>query len=409
MPRKDRVPALIHGLRLVSALIVAIVVFSAVHAQSQVFHLIHSFASTLGDGNEPNAGLVADAAGNFYGTTWSGGHSMNCPNGGCGSIFERFSNGGFGLIYSFTGGNDGSNPAADLIVGSNGNLYSTTQFGGPTGSGTVFEFVPSTGIKTVLHLFGGGVSDGCTPIGGLVQVPNGDLYGTTTACGQFGGGVVFSLSPGGGYQVLHHFGQGLDGVGPQGDLALVNGVIYGTTQVGGNNRTSCVNGCGTIFSLLGGTYSVVYNFGNVANDGLFPESGLLRDAQGNLFGSTVSGGANNFNCTPACGTVFELRLGAHQTKTLYTFTANNDGFGPRGRVTLYGGNLFGATGSGGNNCGAVFQVTLAGVETTLHTFNGPTDGCNGIGSVIVSSGPVIYGVTRHSGIAQDGTVFEILE
>jgi len=150
MPRKDRVPALIHGLRLVSALIVAIVVFSAVHAQSQVFHLIHSFASTLGDGNEPNAGLVADAAGNFYGTTWSGGHSMNCPNGGCGSIFERFSNGGFGLIYSFTGGNDGSNPAADLIVGSNGNLYGTTQFGGPTGSGTVFEFVPSTGIKTVL-------------------------------------------------------------------------------------------------------------------------------------------------------------------------------------------------------------------------------------------------------------------
>jgi len=408
MPRKKRVPALIHGLRVAPALIVAIVVFSAVHAQSQVFNVIHSFASTPGDGNNPNAGLVADAAGNFYGTTWLGGHSTNCTNG-CGSIFERSSNGAFGLIYSFPGGKQGSSPAADLIIGSNGNLYGTTQFGGTAGSGTVFEFAPSTGIETMLHLFAGGVSDGCTPLGGLVQVPNGDLYGTAIGCGQYGGGVLFSVSPSGGYQILHHFGQGLDGVGPQGDLALVNGVIYGTTQVGGNNRTSCVYGCGTIFSLSGGAYSVVYNFGSVANDGFFPESGLLRDAQGNLFGSTVSGGAINPNCSPVCGTVFKLPWRGRQTITLYTFTANNDGFGPRGRVTLYGGNLFGATGSGGNNCGAVFQVTLAGVETTLHTFNGPIDGCNGIGSLIVSSGPVVYGVTQNSGIAKDGTVFEILK
>jgi len=162
-------------------------------------------------------------------------------------VFQLTPSGNLTLLHSFTGGSDGALPFAGLIADAAGNLYGTTNGGGDGSNGTVFQLTPS-GDLNVLHSFTGG-SDGTYPEAGLIVDAAGNLYGTTYGGGASGQGTVFQLSPSGALNVLHSFTGGTDGGRPVADLiADAAGNLYGTTALGGAN-TSCPGGCGTVFEL----------------------------------------------------------------------------------------------------------------------------------------------------------------
>jgi uncharacterized repeat protein (TIGR03803 family) len=197
------------------------------------------------DGYGPAGDLIFDKKGNLYDTTAYGGEGQDCYLG-CGTVFKLAPDGTETVLYSFTGGMDGYSPLAGLVLDRKGNLYGTTFSGGGSGCGggcgTVFKLAPD-GTETVLHRFDD--SDGANPRGGLVFDAKGNLYGTTTGGGAYGGGTVFKLTSSGGNwteTVLHSFGWS-DGAGPYGSLLRKGGILYGTTSWGGaNNR-------GTVFAL----------------------------------------------------------------------------------------------------------------------------------------------------------------
>jgi uncharacterized repeat protein (TIGR03803 family) len=189
-------------------------------------------------GDSPWAGLIADAAGNLYGTTEGG--------DGPGTVFQLTPSGTFNVLHRFTG-RDGAVPTGGLLFDAAGNLHSTTHNGGTIGYGTVFQLTPSRTLN-VLHSFTG-VSDGAYPEAGVIADMAGDLYGTTYGGGAAGQGTVVQLTPSGALNVLHSFTGGSDGGRPVADLiADARGNLYGTTALGGAN-TSCPGGCGTVFEL----------------------------------------------------------------------------------------------------------------------------------------------------------------
>ncbi len=354
--------------------------------------VLYSFGGTGTDAAYPNGSLIMDGAGNLYGTTSGGGIHPGCENEGCGTVFELSPREGGEwteqVLHSFGGGTDGARPFAGLIMDGAGNLYGTTSEGGihqtcyeNTSCGTVFELSPREGggwTEQVLHSFGNG-TDGNDPDGGLIMDTAGNLYGTTeeggihNPCnGLDGCGTVFELSPreGGGWteQVLHSFGGGNDGVAPSGGLIFdTAGNLYGTTFWGGIHALCDQGICGgTAFELSpreggGWTERVLHSFGE-GFDGTNPDAGLLIDAAGNLYGTTVWGGI--VVCEPYfdCGTAFELspREGGGWTeKVLHSFGSGNDGVNPEGALIMdRAGNLYGTTWLGGvNQAGTVFGIT----------------------------------------------------
>ncbi len=270
--------------------------------------VLHSFNNNGIDGAYPLGGLIFDAAGNLYGTTQQGGiHS--CQGKTCGTVFELTPKQGGGwtetVLHSFGNGTDGVNPQAGLIIDAAGNLYGTTYQGGIHNLGTVFELTPRQGggwTETVLHSFGRG-TNGVSPNASLTVDAAGHLYGTTIAGGILNDGTVFELTPsqGGGWTetVLHSFGNGTDGVNPQASLIIdAAGNLYSTTIAGG------IHTDGTVFELSpqpggGWTETVLHSFGN-GTDGVSPYAGLIIDAAGNLYGTTIGGGIHTD------GTVFEI-------------------------------------------------------------------------------------------------------
>jgi uncharacterized repeat protein (TIGR03803 family) len=269
--------------------------------------VLHSFTGS--DGASPVAGLIADAAGNLYGTTELGGGTIGC-SGGCGTVFKVTPKGVESVLYSFKGGSDGANPFAALIADAAGNLYGTTFFGGASGKGTVFKLTPS-GAESVLYSFTG-ENDGANPLTGLIADAAGNFYGMTNNGGTGMYGTVFKLTPKGKLTVLHSFAGGTDGAFPGlGSLiADVSGNLYGMTVEGGVGGTpACFAngaiGCGTVFKLTpSGTETVLYSFTG-GSDGGFPHAGLtaalIPDTAGKLYGMTINGGG------PASGgTVFEI-------------------------------------------------------------------------------------------------------
>jgi uncharacterized repeat protein (TIGR03803 family) len=258
---------------------------------------LHSFDST--DGAQPRAGLVQGTNGNFYGTTEFGGKGASCT-GNCGTLFEITPNGTLTTLYNFcsiTGCKDGCYPNGNLIVGANGNLYGTTlQCGTTQYDGTVFEITPS-GKLTTLFSFDG--KDGASPYGALVLATNGNFYGTTTGGGAKDDGTVFEITPSGTLTTLYSFcaeTKCTDGKTPYGGLIQgTNGNFYGTTQAGGANNY------GSIFEVtISGTLSILHSFDST--DGAQPYAGLVQGTNGDLYGTTFFGGANNDND----GTVFRL-------------------------------------------------------------------------------------------------------
>ena len=383
--------------------------------QAASYSVIAEFGSTLGA--VPYAGLIADSAGNIYGTTVTGGAY------GYGTVYELPTTGGETVLYNFTGGGDGAQPVASLLVDSKGNLYGTAELGGvfndtcPSGCGVVFE-VSHKGRERVLYAFTGG-SDGYEPASNLIHDSAGNLFGTTpfggltSSCvgdGLVGCGVVFEVSRSGQETVLYTFTGGADGAGPSyGLFRDLSGNLYGTTSSGGD-LSSCVvgYGCGVVFKLdAGGNETVLYTFTG-GSDGGNPNSRLIQDAAGNLYGTTLIGGDLSCGVGYGCGVVFKLDSAGSET-VLHTFTGP-DGEDPVGGVVRNAstGALYGLAGGGGAyGFGCIFRVSIAGKESILHSFD-DTDGANPIdvGGLLVHGGQ-LYGTTPYGGADYEGVAFKI--
>ncbi len=368
---------------LVLLVILGLAVVATQRAEAQrTFTVLYSFTGNS-DGGNPAAGLIRDAAGNFYGTTEGGGAFDQ------GTVFKLDTTGAETVLYSFTGSPDGSSPAAGLIRDTAGNLYGTTQAGGSRNLGTVFE-LDTTGAETVLHSFTTD-TDGAMPEAGLIRDAPGNLYGTTSMGGPLASGTVFKLDATGTETILYSF-SGLNGQFPSARLIRdAAGDFYSTTGFGGSF------GWGTVFKLdATGAETVLYSFTG-GTDGFLPTGGLFRDADGNLYGTTSGGG------TFGVGNVFKLdTLGAETV--LYSFIGTPDGEGPAGWVRDAAGNLYGITYRGGAfGKGTVFKVNATGAETVLHSFRGG-DGEEPAALFRDADGN-LYGTTFLGGAFRRGTVF----
>lgn len=363
--------------------------------------VLHNFNNNGVDGTSPQAGLIVDAAGNVYGTTNSGGtHNY-------GTVFELSPSAGGGwtekILHDFSSGADGANPQAGLIFDAAGNLYGTTFEGGTNLYGTAFELTPAGGTWTekVLYNFGAG-TDAAYPGGSLTFDPAGNLYGITTFGGPAGSGTVFELTPtgGGGWteRVLHNFSSLNNGIFPYGAVVFDSvGNLYGTTSTGGSSSG------GTVFQLTsGGAASVLHNFGN-GTDGSTPYAGLVITG-GNLYGTTSAGG------TYSGGTLFELTpAGGSWTETVvHSFGNSTDGSTPyAGLVSDIIGTLYGTTLSGGTSGGGtVFRFNSHG-EQVLHSFGLP-EGYGPVAPLTSDLTGNLYGTAQYGGAYGAGTVFEVI-
>jgi uncharacterized repeat protein (TIGR03803 family) len=270
------------------------------------------------DGGTPSGSLIEDADGNLYGATFWGGNLSGCLTNGCGVLFKLDRFGSETVLYTFSGKADGANPNGGLIRDARGNLYGTAAYGGDSscylGCGTVFK-LNTNGQFTVLHSFSAG-TDGVYPYAGLIRDTKSNLYGTTAAGGKTtkfcsaGCGTVFKVSKTGEETVLYSFEGGTDGVTPYAGLIFdPAGNLYGTTPWGGDLK--CNNGigfgCGVVFSIgPTGKETILYRFKGADGDGPYRGS-LMRDAAGNLYGTTRFGGV--LSCGGfgiGCGVVFKL-------------------------------------------------------------------------------------------------------
>ncbi|HVN07199.1 MAG TPA: choice-of-anchor tandem repeat GloVer-containing protein, partial [Bryobacteraceae bacterium] len=287
----------------------------------------------------------------------------------------------------------GSTPVGGVSRDPAGNLYGTTFGGGPAGVGVVYKLDPS-GREKVLYGFTGG-SDGQYPESGVVGDSAGNLYGTTYGGGASGSGLVYKLDSAGHQTVLHSFTNNPDGALPNGKLIRdAAGNLYGTTFVGGW-------GVGTVYRLdAAGQETVLYNFTGGA-DGSGPIAGVVRDAAGNLYGTTFYGGAYGK------GVVYELDTSGHET-VLYSFAGWTDGNGPSAGVVLdAAGNLYGTTQNGGMwGEGVVYKLDTNGLETVLYSFTGGADGGYPSGLFRDPAGN-LYGTTSQGGIGNYGVVYKL--
>ena len=398
-----------------------VVVFFAVALSAQET-VLHSFNDT--DGNFPSAPVILDSAGNLYGTTFYGGTYTS------GTVYKlTHSSSGWSesVLYSFNNnGTDGYFTHAAVVLDKSGNVYGTTFLGGVADGGTVFELSPSAGgwTETILHEFANDGIDGVFPQAAVTLDGAGNIYGTTSNGGTYNAGTVFELSPsnsGWTEKILYNFGaSSTDGTGPLGTVVFdTKGNLYGTTSAGGGTSLHCRFGCGTVFELSPSagewTETIIHNFNDNPLDGSQPDSGLIFDKAGNLYGTALQGGKRGNN-----GTVFELLPtagGLWREKILHSFMNN----GKDGRYSMAtpvldaAGNLYCTTENGGAyGQGTVFKLTPrttgAWEETVLYSFD--SSGSNGwdpaYGLAIDSAGN-LYGTTVNGGTYTYGTVFEITQ
>lgn len=368
-----------------SFLMLLLLLGTAVTGWCQTETVIHSFGSTPADGFGPAGGLLEDAAGNLYGTTSSGSQTPCDGNEvlGCGIVFELVkSSSGFTekILYTFGTSSpvsDGVSPMAGVIMDGSGNLFGTTAYGGSfqctlylgsDGCGTVFELVKSSSgyTENVIYTFTG--PDGEYPEAGLIMDTSGNLFGTTSSGGACGLGTAFEL----------------------------------------------VKSSGAY------TEKVLYSFGCAPADGWNPYAGVIADATGTLYGAAESAGDLNACGGFGCGLVFELvnSSGEYSEKILYDFTGS-DGELPSGNLIFdSAGNLYGTTQEGGaDGDGTIFQLASSSsgyTESVLYSFRGPNenDGQNPIAGLIIDSSGNLYGTTQLGGsgcVPQGcGIVFELV-
>ncbi|MGH6889795.1 MAG: choice-of-anchor tandem repeat GloVer-containing protein [Rhizomicrobium sp.] len=391
----------------------------AAHAKG--YAVLYSFCSqeNCTDGLWPYAGVIEDANGNLFGTTGAGGIA-SCRLYGCGTVFKLAPDGTETVLHAFSASEDGSGPYGGVIADAAGNLYGTTATGGSSGCGgidygcgTLFQVQPD-GKEKVVYAFGGN-NDGAYPLAGVVADRKGNFYGTTSDGGggtqcivQFGGcGTVFRVTPRGREKVLYAFTGGSDGANPQAALVIDRaGNLFGTAAYGGN--TSACNqgdspGCGTVFEVMAdGTEKTLYAFDG-GNDGWAPVASLIEDKDGNLYGATQAGGSTTACNGVGCGIVFEIAPDGTEN-ILYDFTGGGDGAHPSaGLVRDSTGNLYGTTQAGGTSGeGTVFKLASGGKLSVLNTFNGAGDAP--VANLLAGAHRTLYGTTE---FGSSGTVFKV--
>jgi uncharacterized repeat protein (TIGR03803 family) len=371
---------------------------SPLAAQAGTLTVVHNFTGGS-DGGNPVDGLMMNAKGVLFGTTSSGGAY------GQGTVFKVTAKGAQKVLHSFQGGSDGATPNGGVIEGAGGILFGTTTGGGESGAGTVYSLHGKA--ETVLYSFAGGSGDGSTPEAGLVLDKTGNLYGTTNAGGASGSGTVFELvAPKSGStvwteKVLYSFGGSGDGAAPVARVMFDSaGNLYGTTSYGGSA------GNGTVFELQPGTpwkETVLHSFQNT-DDGNTPYAGLVADASGNLYGAATAGGVSGG------GTIFELS----PSNGGFTFTVLGSvpGSGVSGTfrdvLVQPNGVIYATTHCDGEyGSGSIYELTQSGgtwTYTALYNFTGGSDGLYSISNLVLKSGK-LYGTTIGGGAKGYGTVY----
>jgi len=404
------------------AIVLALTIAGSQSVHAQMYTKIHDFTGGQ-DGANPYAGLTMDRGGNLYGTTFGGG-------AGYGTVYKlihKDSGWVFNPLYSFegSGSNDGAGPFLGTVtIGPDGTLYGATLLGAGggcsrfySGCGTVFNLKPppracTTTLcpwtETVLYRFSGG-SDGAYPVGDLVFDKAGNIYGAANGYAESPPGLVYELTQSGGTWTktdLYAFAGGADGEFPESGLIFdLAGNLYGTTFSGGTNNV------GTIYQLThsgsGWTENTLHEFGGDGN----PTATLISDSSGNLYGAASNGG------TGGGGTVFEMTPsgGNWGYNVLNNFTGGYEA-GPAAKLIMdANGNLYGTTYSDGKyKYGSVFELTPNGdgtwTEIDLYDFcagGSPcSDGANPWSNLVFDAGG-IYGTASVGGTNGDGVIFKI--
>lgn len=349
-------------------------------AQTLNFNLLHTFTNSPdgalpGDGYSYGVPPLLDSKGNLFGTTTWGGAANCVQETGCGTVYRINKRGNYSVLYSFTGGSDGSNPWASLSEDAAGNLY-----GAATGNGSipapssVFKLTQA-GELTVLHDFTG-VPDGNVANTTPILDAAGNLYGTTLTGGfvcnseyfSSGCGVIYRVDAKGQYNVIHTFKKISDGFQPQGLAMDAAGNLYGSTGWGGETcLLGKAFGCGTVYKLdRSGKYRVLHRF--KSKDGEFPNP-VTVDAAGNVYGIAVGGGDTKCSPPDGCGTIFKIDT-AGQFSVLYTFTSavvTNVGYNTP--VLDSHGNFYDTTSfNQPGNGGFLFKLDTRGTSPSLLFF-----------------------------------------
>lgn len=351
---------------------------------------IYSFTNSgFSSPRNPRANLILGRDGSLYGTTQYGG------SGGFGTVFRITASGALTVLANF-GSATGGDPYGGVTLGPDGNLYGTTSFAGPSGVGTVFRVTTNgvlTGLYSFSNLTSGTNTDGANPMGRLLPGPDGCFYGTTSRGGSNGSGTVFKITTNGAVTTLFSFGAlgptNATGARPYGGLAWgPEGNLYGTTFLGGSKAD------GTVFRVsTNGAFTTLADF--VGTNGVGPRADMTLGPDGNLYGTTVNGGIYGDE-----GTVFKLTTNGVLT-TVVSFNYNT-GTAPYASVTLGpDGNFYGTTSSGSSNYGTgswgtVFRVTTNGVLTFLANF-AYTNGYSPEGGVTFGPDGNLYGTTYLGG------------
>lgn len=316
------------------------------------------------DGAHPSAGLVLDSEGNLYGTTVQGGIDYATNSGGHGTLFKITPQGVETVLYAFclNGCSDGELPFSQLILGADGDLYGTA--GGGASNGGIAYKMTTAGAETVLYSFKAATTDAVGPQAGVIQDSAGNLYGTADGGGNNSFGAIFKITPEGAETVLYSFcsvntasENCTDGSYPSTGLIWgADGNIYGATGSGG------LHDLGTLFKMTpAGTLTVMHSFCGEAivpgcTDGAEPIGPLLQASDGNFYGMTHGGGANNW------GSIYKITPTGVET-TIFSFQADNNtnttSLDPTaGLVQGLDGNFYAMTDPGGTSSeGTLFGLT----------------------------------------------------
>ncbi len=366
-----------------------LVASTSLSLHAQTLTVLYNFGGAA-DGGDPYASLIRDSAGNLYSTGGYGGTFF------AGVVYKVDPQGNETVLYNFTGGADGAYPESPVVLDRSGNLYGTTTQGGSANAGVVFKVDPD-GNETVLHNFTGG-TDGIIPAGGLTLDSAGNLYGTTGQGGTYNDGVVYKIDKNGAETILHTFtGAANDGKYPSYTTVRIgpDGNLYGVTQEGGSA------GQGILYRLGKSGLTILHNFTGGTTDGCNVVGVPSLDKNGNIYGVTSSCGTGQY------GTVWKVSKTGAET-VLHNFAGGpSDGQYPLSGVVLdANGNLYGSTETGGaSNLGTAYRVTQQGHFTLLRSFSGP-DGKYVYSSLLLSDG-ALYGTALNGGTLGYGTVWKI--
>jgi len=374
----------------------ASILFLASALQGQTYTTLYSFGTSAGDPKNPATnGLMSQGRdGSLYSTTPLGGSSNT------GAAFKITTAGGLTKLSDFT-----DTPLGGLNLGFDGNLYGTTTVGGSSNFGTVFK-INSSGQLTTLWNFTAG-TDGANPVYPPLQGQDGNFYGTDPGNGF---GLVYKMTPAGVLTVLKAFSN-TNGNYPNLPVQGTDGNFYGTTRFGGISGFGCSLGCGVVYKISpAGAITVLHSFAGYPGDGADPRGVLVQANDGNFYGTTDAGGANNF------GSVFKVTP-AGQVTTLYSFCSAAgcvDGKTPFvGVIVGTDGNLYGTAQGGAHNAGEIFKVTPTGQFTNLYSFCNVTfcaDGFFPQTPLMQQTNGKFYGVTESGGAnSLNGGVFYSLD